>query len=217
MDSLNTVRQRIETGDREGAKRELGSILRADPQNVAAWALLAPLLVDPAQQADCYRQILRMDPGNREAAARLRALAGQAPPLETGGDRQPKNQFPPLTPDVLVRDVAPDFAGTRTPIQEPSLLGELRNLLGMNTSTGCTHGCTHPPHPRSTSHVTRPTTLIGLTKTAPPPEPLTPEDVIRLAGGALPPEQRQTCPKCDAVISRNATRCPWCGAPLSSR
>jgi len=205
LDSVNTVRQRIETGDREGAKRELGSILRADPQNVAAWALLAPLLVDPAQQADCYRQILRLDPDNREAAARLRALAGQAPPPETGGDRQPRDQFPPLTPDVLVRDVAPDFAGTRTPIQEPSLLEELRNLLGMNTGTG------------STSHVTRPTTLIGLTKTAPPPEPLTPEDVIRLAGGALPLEQRQTCPKCDAVISRNATRCPWCGASLPSR
>ena len=205
MDPLDAVRRLITASDREGAKRALGSILRADPQNVSAWAMLAPLLKDPAQQADCYRQILRIEPHDREAATRLRALAGQAPPPETGGDRQPRDQFPPLTPDVLVRDVAPDFAGTRAPIQEPSLLEELRNLLGMNTGTG------------STSHVTRPTTLIGLTKTAPPPEPLTPEDVIRLAGGALPPEQRQNCPKCAAVTSRDAAKCPWCGAPLSGQ
>jgi len=197
LDSLNTVRQRIETGDREGAKRELGSILRADPQNVSAWAMLAPLLKDPAQQADCYRQILRIEPHDREAATRLRALAGQAPPLETGGDRQPKNQFPPLTPDV-----APNLAGTRAPAQGPGFMGELRNLLGMSDSAS------------STSQATRRATLVGLGKAPTQQELLTPEDVIQLAGGALPPAERQTCPRCDAVISRNATRCPWCSASL---
>ena len=159
MDPLDAVRRLITASDREGAKRALGSILRADPQNVAAWALLAPLLVDPAQQADCYRQILRMHPGNREAAARLRALADRPP------QASPRDQSASSSP----------------------------------------------------SQATRWATLIGLSKPSPPQEPLTPEDVIRLAGGALPPAERQNCPKCDAVTSRGAAKCPWCGAPLSDQ
>jgi len=183
MDPLDAVRRLITASDREGAKRALGSILRADPQNVSAWAMLAPLLKDPAQQADCYRQILRIEPHD--------------PPLETSGDRQPKNQFPPLTPDV-----APNLAGTRAPAQGPGFMGELRNLLGMSDSAS------------STSQATRRATLVGLGKAPTQQELLTPEDVIQLAGGALPPAERQTCPRCDAVISRNATRCPWCSASL---
>jgi hypothetical protein len=43
---------------------------------------------------------------------------------------------------------------------------------------------------------------------------LTPEDIIRLAGGPLPPEERRKCLKCGAVVSRTEARCPWCSAPL---
>jgi hypothetical protein len=42
----------------------------------------------------------------------------------------------------------------------------------------------------------------------------TPEDIIRLAGGPLPPEERRKCLKCGAVVSRTESRCPWCSAPL---
>lgn len=44
---------------------------------------------------------------------------------------------------------------------------------------------------------------------------LTAADIIQLAGGPLPPEQRRTCPHCGATISKAATRCEWCGASLS--
>jgi hypothetical protein len=44
-------------------------------------------------------------------------------------------------------------------------------------------------------------------------------EVVRLAadldGGIVPPEQRVHCPKCDAVMPKTATRCQWCGAPLT--
>ena len=43
---------------------------------------------------------------------------------------------------------------------------------------------------------------------------LSPELILRLAGGPLPPEERRNCPKCDAVVSRRETKCPWCSAPL---
>lgn len=45
---------------------------------------------------------------------------------------------------------------------------------------------------------------------------LTPEEIVELAGGPLPPEERSQCPKCQAVVSRNATKCPWCGTSLQS-
>jgi hypothetical protein len=39
-------------------------------------------------------------------------------------------------------------------------------------------------------------------------------DVIRLAGDPLPDDKKRTCPKCEAVISRDARRCEWCGINL---
>jgi hypothetical protein len=43
---------------------------------------------------------------------------------------------------------------------------------------------------------------------------LTPEEIVELAGGGLPPEERRNCPRCDAAVSRKATKCPWCGFSL---
>ena len=43
---------------------------------------------------------------------------------------------------------------------------------------------------------------------------LTPDEILRLAGDPLPENKRRNCPKCDAVISRDATRCEWCGKSL---
>ena len=47
---------------------------------------------------------------------------------------------------------------------------------------------------------------------------LSPTDIVRLAAemddGLLPPEQRIRCPKCDAVINAQDTRCQWCSEPL---
>lgn len=87
MDSLDKIRKHIESGDRERAERELGWILQADPKNGPAWGLLAALLEDPARKADCYRQILQINPQDAQAAARLRALTDA--PSESELDGQP--------------------------------------------------------------------------------------------------------------------------------
>ena len=88
MDSFNVIWQRAQAGDRAGARRELIARLQTDPRNVQAWALLAALLEDPAQKADCYRRILRIDPGNRRAAEMLQKLT-QPSPAPAPGARRP--------------------------------------------------------------------------------------------------------------------------------
>lgn len=45
--------------------------------------------------------------------------------------------------------------------------------------------------------------------------PLTPQEIIELAGEPLPPEERRNCPECEAVISRQAKQCPWCSVSLT--
>lgn len=47
------------------------------------------------------------------------------------------------------------------------------------------------------------------------PRELSPSDIIDLAGGPLPPEERRQCPKCQATISKKATRCEWCGVQIA--
>lgn len=79
VDALDSIRQHLEAGDQDAARRELVAALRANPQDVSCWELLAMLLADPARQADCYRQILRIDPQHGQAAASLAALTTEAP------------------------------------------------------------------------------------------------------------------------------------------
>jgi hypothetical protein len=47
---------------------------------------------------------------------------------------------------------------------------------------------------------------------------LSPTDIVRLAAemddGLLPPEERIRCPRCDAVIGAQDSRCQWCSEPL---
>ncbi len=87
MDALPRIWQQAQTGDRVGARRELVNILRADPENAQAWLLMAALLEDPAQQAECCRKVLALDPGNHHAAAMLQKLRqpvpSAAPPATT--------------------------------------------------------------------------------------------------------------------------------------
>jgi tetratricopeptide (TPR) repeat protein len=74
MDTLETVKQRIDAGDSRGAVHDLIEVLRTDPQNLSAWLLLATLLDDPQKQIDCYRRILRVDPQHYQAQRQLQVL-----------------------------------------------------------------------------------------------------------------------------------------------
>ncbi len=90
--NLDDIKQRIKTGDTEGARGALVTLLQANPQNADGWELLATILDEPARQADCYRQILRINPSNRYAAERLQALASRSMVSSSQGQPTPDEE-----------------------------------------------------------------------------------------------------------------------------
>ncbi|MEJ5310730.1 MAG: hypothetical protein WHX52_13275 [Anaerolineae bacterium] len=78
MRSLDLIWQQAQTGDRLGARKELARFLREQPASVQGWLLMATLLDEPAQQAECYRRVLRLDPQNRRALTMLQQLTSSA-------------------------------------------------------------------------------------------------------------------------------------------
>lgn len=80
MRPLDLVWQQAQTGDRLGAKKELARFLREQPGNVQGWLLMATLLDEPAQQAECYRKVLHLDPQNRRAVTMLQQIASSELP-----------------------------------------------------------------------------------------------------------------------------------------
>jgi hypothetical protein len=238
-DLLAAIRRRINMGDREGAKLALLDFLKTDPDTIDAWALLAILLREPVRQAECYRQILRIDPENRQAAMWLEALSRQIPdssarvehaqPIDSvltefgsdlslaEGARPESGELDQVLEEIALSDLDPETrqllrgpGHVIRPSEQGALSSEVqageRSLLGRMVSrlTGSS-----PDSQVSTGSAGR----AGAT---PRPRQLTPDEIIQLAGGPLSPEERRSCPKCGAVVSRSECRCPWCSEPLST-
>ena len=225
--SLDPIRHQINAGDHRGARMALAELLEAEPTNADAWALLAILLTDPAEQAQCYREILSINPGDRQARAWLESLTGQAtePPSGTQPPAQEAIQTDEQLPskdspgpqsasdehelDRLLEEVA--LPGAADEIQQPARerevlrrqtepKGFLDGLLGRFRGSS--------PDPEAEALV------LGQEEAVSAAGALSPELILRLAGGPLAPEERRNCPQCDAVVSRREAKCPWCSAPL---
>ena len=179
----------------------LAELLEAEPGNTDAWALLATLLTDPAEQVRCYQQILRITPGDRQAAAWLESLTSKA--------AEPSIREHDL--ERLLDNVDLPEAGVRAPLphldreaaqwqSEPK--GFLNGLLGR------LRGSTAGPDLEAEALV------LGHEEIQSAAGAISPELILRLAGGPLAPEERRRCPKCDAVVSRRDHKCPWCSAIL---
>ena len=213
---LEPIKRLINAGDQRGARLALVDLLEAEPDNADAWALMAILLTDPAEQARCYREILRIAPDDRQAAAWLESLTGQAAD-QAAGAQLPDNDGPSLQPppggdslDQILEDVVLPDSGDRTPspieIQVPQRKAEPQGFL--NGLLDRLRGRAAGPDPETEALV------LGQEEVQSAAGSLSPELILRLAGGPLPPEERRNCPKCGAVISRRETKCPWCSAPL---
>jgi len=227
--SLDPIRHQINAGDQRGAKITLVELLEAEPDNADAWALLAILLTDPAEQAQCYREILSINPSDRQAAVWLESLTSQATGHPTGA--QPPAQEPSQADEQLLSEDSPGF-------QSASEGNELDRLLEEVALPGAADEVKRPTREGGIpqTQVEPKGFLDGLlgrlrgSSTAPDPEAealalgqddaasaagaLSPELILRLAGGPLAPEECRNCPQCDAVVSRREARCPWCSAPL---
>lgn len=247
-------------------------LLEAEPDNTDAWALLAILLADPDERAQCYREILRISPNDRQAAAWLASLTGQQA-APAGGEPQmqepPGTECPrcggtikvsllprstggaiicpycgfPVEPADAFRERKPgekheqggdqDFS-TMERIPEGTTLDQLLDQLSLPDSDKETP---HPePEPATAQHPAKQkgflSGLLGRLRGGPggteaeellmsqaemasAAGALSPDLILRLAGGPLPPEERRKCPRCGAVVSRREGKCPWCSAPLS--
>lgn len=299
-DSLDAIRHRINAGDREAARLALVELLQTDADRIDAWALLAILLEDPAEQAECYREIIRVDPENRQAAVWLEALTPQIPqpvthetsPGVTGitlrcsqcggvtevrfvGELQDKRAFCPHCgsqidlPDTYQRverkreQEHDPWGGSRTvesilvetrsdhtssgPV--PSEIDEIDRLLqqldlsdadekalkhmeARDADAGTNQGIDASSTARTKDRSLLDRVLGWRKKDAAFSEAqsvltdqedalsqagqLTPEAIIQLAGGPLPPEERRECHNCGAVVPRTEPKCSWCSAPLAT-
>jgi len=210
MDPLETPKHLIQNGDTKRACIELGKILRSDPNNLEAWDLLSTLLTDPKQKEDCYHQIIRIDPKNRQAAQNLQAMTTENDhPSKSGKSTIPKI---PLSAQEI-----------------DSSIDDLRKLIQDDVLEDSTDDQTYEERiefvaasqtdsqPSSVSFDESP--VLGAEVDEDPPAALPhlgSADIINLAGHPLPQEERLKCPNCDATISRFETKCPWCSKVFTS-
>ncbi len=210
MDPLEIPKHLIQIGDTKKACIELGKLLRADPNNLEAWELLSTLLVDPNQKADCFKQILRIDPENTTAAQHLQAtIAKIARPSKS---EKPKNPEIASTPEEIKRDI-----DDLRKLIEDDVLEDSSDDLTYEERIESRAAPQTDSQPSADSSDESPVlgTKLGENLRADLPY-LSPANIVNLAGHPLPQDERINCPHCDATISRFETKCPWCSKVLTS-
>jgi hypothetical protein len=106
-------------GDRDGARRLLGEVVRADPRNELAWIWLAAVLTNPTERRAALRRVLDINPANTRARDALRQLDGATPSDQDTAlnarlvDARRMDRSSPLADDDTA--LAPDAARRGTP------------------------------------------------------------------------------------------------------
>jgi hypothetical protein len=222
---LETIKERILQGDRDGARQQLVGYLKMASDDVDAWALLASLVTEPAEQLVCYRQVLRIDPGNRQAAAWIGSLtAGLS---ATSQSAEPREELIEQAPAVDADPLDAVLAGLELPdsdsdASEQAWQSPLTETSGPSSASAL--DVESREQQSSNGLLSRLSQALepeaGLPSFPEEGRPdaatvtLAPEEILRLAGGPLPEEDRIKCPTCGAVVSRTQTRCAWCSSPL---
>jgi len=84
MNDIDSIKIMVAAGDKEGAIRQLVSLLRQDGSNPEAWLMLGDVIDDPAKKKDCYNRVLKSSPNNPIALGRLRDLELSQPEMNLG-------------------------------------------------------------------------------------------------------------------------------------
>lgn len=66
--------QCIRAGDLALARSIIKEVIQASPGSERAWLMMSLAVEDPQQQADCLQRVLRLNPNNHTALARLTAI-----------------------------------------------------------------------------------------------------------------------------------------------
>ena len=129
MSELDLPKKLLEIGDRQGAMEALNRILQTNPQDIDAWFLLVDVVDDPAKKADCYRQILMLDPNNQFAQIHYQKLTPQPFKTEISAPIEPQAES-------TVKMSPPS-----QPVAEKAPLGSVqKGLFGLDYQTTLTAG-----------------------------------------------------------------------------
>lgn len=102
-------------GDIPRARELIAKAVKADPTLKQGWWALAHLLEDEQQRIECVRQVLKLDPENKQAKAKLQELMGVTPPIEA------RVQAPPIEEVQPPPEQLPPTPVEETPSEEPFL------------------------------------------------------------------------------------------------
>jgi len=109
-------RKLLERGDRAAAAKALSRHLSIESNDVDAWFMLAVALDDKGQRADCYRQVLRVDPSNRLASHQLAQIQEAEKVEESPHTENPSEELvagkspPPSRPSPSLPEKPASFA-----------------------------------------------------------------------------------------------------------
>lgn len=99
-DVLRRAQAYLQNGQPQAARPVLVEYVRQFPASEEGWLLLSQAVIEQKQKIDCLQRVLRINPANAEAQARLRRLL--APPDEPPPMMPPPPRVQPLKPSVPV-------------------------------------------------------------------------------------------------------------------
>ncbi len=98
--TLQQAAEHLQAGRTAAARTLLAGYVRRRPDDIAAWLMLSQAVESAQQQADCLRQVLRLDP--RHPAAQHLLAQMHAPPSQTNASptqAAPRPAAPPQSPN----------------------------------------------------------------------------------------------------------------------
>ena len=125
VDILLRIERLLDAGRQQEARILLVEYLIQNPASAHAWWLMSLTITDPAQQMDCLKRVLVLDPNNEPARQRLAELTSQPRVLSSVN---PFAASGPIGPDEIPSDslpvpawAAPDGVVPELDPQQPAL------------------------------------------------------------------------------------------------
>ncbi len=118
----------LRAGASEAARTTLIPYIRNNPNSEQGWYLLSQAVASTREQADCLRQVLRLNPNHPEAQARLQRLLEEQPPASSPAPAEssepraaetPESQGPPAPAEMTSAPVEPAAVESASAIPAP--------------------------------------------------------------------------------------------------
>ncbi|HQE91511.1 MAG TPA: hypothetical protein PLH19_00610 [Anaerolineae bacterium] len=134
---LDQAIENVRSGFYDDARRSLLQLVRQNPHDELAWLWLAQALDDPQRQLDCLRQVLRINPNNRDALEGMEALRAGRPLPEPGG-------VVVVTPEAAPESAPPPFIPAQ-PLSRETLFEAAPTVAASSAGAEETPPATEPP------------------------------------------------------------------------